>query len=382
MAREGTAARALMGADVSTMLDAALKYAAQGRRVFPLQWAVDGKCSCQKRSNCGSPAKHPKTDNGLTDATLDATKIRGWWGEHPQANVGLLMGDGLIAIDIDPDKGGSDSIANLGELPDTVTSLTGGGGRHFIYHTDQDYKNTSGVVGPGIDVRSAGGYIVAPPSLHVSGRQYEWEIGHGPGDMRAAPLPDAFKSLMQNGQRAPAPEVGEIIPDGERNGTLASIAGTLRRRGLGETEIAAALLEVNANRCDPPLPDPEVQAIAASVARYPAGKTEAPTPRAPTPTLAPLLGDVLAYIRQYVVLSDAQADAITLWVAHTHALDAAESTPYLAITSAEKRSGKTLLLEVLQLIVARPWFTGRVTPAALYRRIDKECPTLLLDESD
>jgi len=111
--------------------------------------------------------------------------------------------------------------------------------------------------------------------------------------------------------------------------------------------------------------------------------SDRPAPKFIAPVgLAPLLGDVRAYIRQYVVLSDAQADAITLWVAHTHAFDAAEATPYLAITSAEKRSGKTLLLEVLQLIVSRPWFTGRVTPAALYRRIHAERPTLLLDESD
>ena len=88
------------------------------------------------------------------------------------------------------------------------------------------------------------------------------------------------------------------------------------------------------------------------------------------------------YIRQYVVLSDTQADTVTLWTAHTHAFDAAESTPYLAITSAEKRSGKTRLLEVLSLIVAHPWLTGRVSPAALYRRIHAERPTLLLDESD
>ncbi|MCH7578257.1 MAG: DUF3631 domain-containing protein [Chloroflexi bacterium] len=98
--------------------------------------------------------------------------------------------------------------------------------------------------------------------------------------------------------------------------------------------------------------------------------------------LAYLLEHVRTFIRRYVVLSDAQADAITLWTAHTHAFDAAESTPYLAITSAEKRSGKTRLLEVLEPIVALPWLTGRVTPAALYRRIHAERPTLLLDESD
>ncbi len=116
-----------------------------------------------------------------------------------------------------------------------------------------------------------------------------------------------------------------------------------------------------------------------------AKESTAPEPvtyRGPPPKLALLLADVLTYIRHYVVLSDAQADAITLWVAHTHAFDAVESTPYLSITSAEKRSGKTLLLEVLELIVSRPWLTGRVSAAALYRRVDKERPTLLLDESD
>lgn len=102
----------------------------------------------------------------------------------------------------------------------------------------------------------------------------------------------------------------------------------------------------------------------------------------PAVDLAALLDDVMMFVRRYVVMSDAQADAVTLWTAHTHAVEAAETTPYLLPTSAEKRSGKTRLLETLELIVARPWFTGRVTPAALYRRIHAERPTLLLDESD
>jgi hypothetical protein len=95
-----------------------------------------------------------------------------------------------------------------------------------------------------------------------------------------------------------------------------------------------------------------------------------------------LLADVAQFVRRYVVLSGAQTDAVALWVAHTHALDAAQSTPYLSITSAERESGKTRLLEVLDLVVARPWFTGRTTPAALARKTDSDQPTLLLDESD
>jgi hypothetical protein len=95
-----------------------------------------------------------------------------------------------------------------------------------------------------------------------------------------------------------------------------------------------------------------------------------------------LLDDIVAFVRRFVVLSEEQADAVALWVLHTHALPAADTTPYLAITSAEKRSGKTLLLEVLELLVARPWLTGRTTAAALVRKVDKVKPTLLLDESD
>jgi hypothetical protein len=94
------------------------------------------------------------------------------------------------------------------------------------------------------------------------------------------------------------------------------------------------------------------------------------------------LDAVLAFLRQYVVLTVDQAVAVTLWIAHTHAFDAAECTPYLQITSATRRTGKTRLLEISEPLVARPWLTGRVSAAALVRRIDEEQSTLLLDESD
>jgi len=97
---------------------------------------------------------------------------------------------------------------------------------------------------------------------------------------------------------------------------------------------------------------------------------------------ARLLDHVAAYIRRFVSLSDSQARVAALWVVHTHTFDVVDSTPYLAITSAEKQSGKSRLLEVFQLVVANPWFTGRVTAAVLTRKIDGEQPTLLLDESD
>ncbi len=98
--------------------------------------------------------------------------------------------------------------------------------------------------------------------------------------------------------------------------------------------------------------------------------------------LAAILDRVAEHIRRYMVLTDHQLDAVALWVAHTHALEAADFTPYLWITSAELASGKTRLLEVLDPLVARPWLTGRVSAAVLARKVDAVKPTLLLDESD
>jgi hypothetical protein len=130
-------------------------------------------------------------------------------------------------------------------------------------------------------------------------------------------------------------------------------------------------------------------------ALYPASKPRSAAPGAALRGNAPpeqtamtdvdgalLLDDTVRFIQRFVVLSRDQLRAVALWVAHTHAIEAADATPYLNIRSAEKRSGKTRLLEVLELFVARPWRTGRTSAAALVRKIDGTASTLLLDESD
>ena len=103
---------------------------------------------------------------------------------------------------------------------------------------------------------------------------------------------------------------------------------------------------------------------------------------ATTMTGAELLYWILAYIRRFISLSPEQGCVVALWVVHTHSIDAADFTPYLAINSPEKQSGKTRLLEILRLLVRGEWFTGHVTAAVLVRKIDAKTPTLLLDESD
>jgi hypothetical protein len=115
-------------------LDYALSYAARGWPVFPLHSINHRKCSCG-HSKCTSPGKHPKTINGVKDATTDENQIRTWWGAGPDSNIGIATGGGLVVLDADPRHDGDLSLEKL-ELPSTPQVLTGGSGWHFYFKTD------------------------------------------------------------------------------------------------------------------------------------------------------------------------------------------------------------------------------------------------------
>ena len=96
-----------------------------------------------------------------------------------------------------------------------------------------------------------------------------------------------------------------------------------------------------------------------------------------------LLDSIVTYVKRYVLLtSPEQYWAIALWVAFTWVFDQVSICPYLAILSPEKRSGKTRLLEALEQLVSRPWRAVDVSEAVLFRKIERDRPTLLLDEVD
>ena len=93
-----------------------------------------------------------------------------------------------------------------------------------------------------------------------------------------------------------------------------------------------------------------------------------------------LLADIREFVTRFVVLPDDHAAVtIALWTAHTHTIQAAHATPYLLLTSPERESGKTLVLEVLELLAARPWRAASASEAAVFRKIAADAPTLLLD---
>lgn len=200
-------------------------------------------------------------------------------------------------------------------------------------------------------------------------------------------------------------KVPAVVEPGNRNTTLFKLGRALKAKGIPPPAVRVALQSYN-GQLVVPLPAGEVDRIADGVHRRrnrptfessadptavrSAAPVDAATDLASSPAqvelpdqaLADLLDAVMAYLRTFVVISAPALQALALWVLHTHAIDAAEHTPYLHVTSGTKRAGKTLLLELLEQVVRRPWITQRTTTAALVRKLDKEHPTLLLDELD
>ncbi len=255
-----------MSESPNPLLEAALAYARMGLPVFP----------------CAPGRKAPLTDNGFRDATTDEATVRKWWRDNPRANIGMPTGtaSGLIVLDIDPRHGGDTGLDALQsrheKLPDTAESITGDGGRHiFIRHPGGCVPCSQGELTPGVDVKGDGGYVVLPPSIHPNGNEYTWAEPLAIPDVPPAACPSWLVELVcKDATAAPqSPTSGDAddanpIPDGQRNSTLARLAGGMRRHGMSRAEILAALQVTNQSRCRPPLPDAEVERIAASVARY------------------------------------------------------------------------------------------------------------------
>ena len=166
------------------LLDAALDYAKRGLNVFPVYSASGGVCSCG--TACGKSAgKHPRTDRGHKDATTDADRIRRWWADWPDANVGVRTGpeSGVFVLDVDGPEGEAalaDLVATNGPLPTTAEAMTGRGRHLYFRHpAGRRVGNRTKLRGLSLNARGTGGYVVAPPSVHSSGTRYRWSADDG-----------------------------------------------------------------------------------------------------------------------------------------------------------------------------------------------------------
>jgi hypothetical protein len=210
----------------------------------------------------------------------DASEVRGWFARWPDAGVAIVTGalSELVVLDVDPRHGGERSLAELerehGSLPRSLEAATGGGGRHVYFrHPGGVVRNRVGLA-PGLDVRGDGGLVVAPPSVHPSGRRYAWHRGQSPGEIEPADLPGWLDALA----RGPRLRTGhgladwrrlvrEGVPEGQRNDSVASLTGHLLWRGIDPALALELLLCWNRVRCRPPLPDDEVVRTVESITR-------------------------------------------------------------------------------------------------------------------
>lgn len=264
-------------------IDNAMELIGMGLKVVPVHTPIrQGDaivCTCKAGAGCKSIGKHPIPFKWGEAASSDLDSVRAWWKTFKSANLGVVAGSasGVVVVDVDPRHGGNDSLDDLlskmGKLPDTATVITGSGGQHIYFkHPGGVVRNSAGAIGPGIDVRGDGGFVVGPGSLHSSGGFYEWEASSEPADVGFAVMPQWLQKLVYEPPRvktSPIESDGAVI-EGGRNVWLTSLAGAVRRKGCGYKPIFAAIWYANLESCNPPLEKIECEKIAHSILRYPA----------------------------------------------------------------------------------------------------------------
>ena len=275
----------------ANLLEEALRYAQKGYAVIPLhtplfEHPLGYLCSCEHwrhseecrqryprlylrpDKHCPTPGKHPRLSRWKKKATTDPGTIRKWWRQWPDANIGIACGpSGLLVLDADTYKehySGDSLLRTMDE--ETVTVLTGGGGAHLWYRRPDGKEWGNGTKGlpDGIDIRGVGGLVVAPPSLHVSGRRYTFELGYSLEDMPPLPAPDALSKILDRAhekrkaaavafaQDLPRPDLGRwhlsehvldtitnVRPRGQRSEADFAVCAALARAGATNDEIRA-----------------------------------------------------------------------------------------------------------------------------------------------
>jgi hypothetical protein len=267
-------------------------------------------------------------------ATTEENMLVGWWDTNPDANIGIACGkrSGIVVLDVDADHGGYESMEALieqhGKLPETPIARTGGGGEHiFFAHPGVEIRNSAGRLGPGLDIRGDGGYVVAAPSTHPNGKVYEWIVDPS---TPLAPFPAWMIEYLKDTPATALPVSSNgAIANGSRNATLTSLAGTMRNKGFSEDAMYQALLIHNREKCSPPLTDGEILVIARSVSRYVPKNEPKEIPHDRTSL------DVMEEIE--VEIREREKNPVDVWGIHY-------AWPYISLLTGGKQRGELIIL--------------------------------------
>lgn len=171
--------------------------------LIPLYSVKNGICLCKNGINCTSPGKHPLLHfNWKVVASNDSQRIRKWFKKNESINLGVVTGRKskksnkfLICVDVDLSE---HELAKKLMHHTTFWYETGGGGYHFWYWSDVPVKNSVSLIANKIDIRGTNGYVVAPPSKHVSGKDY---ILRSDLTQPIANIPSFLLSLLKESHR-------------------------------------------------------------------------------------------------------------------------------------------------------------------------------------
>jgi len=265
---------------LAPMLQAALKYGASGWDIFP----------------CG-PDKAPLTAHGLKDAAHTSSQITAWWKKWPDAMIGCnCERSGLAVIDLDVKNNinGLESWTALGIdcMECAWITETPSGGSHLIF--TGDIPSTTGKLGPGIDTRGRGGYIILPPSRSEAG-EYKQFGGWSTRTPEPGPIHPQLVELLKarkpsNTTQDEPPKLPRLVKEGavegQRNASIFKLASRYRSLNLDLTE-ARCLIQEAASQCTPPLPPDEAETCLQSAWAQPPGMSGTPTPDGPAPMPEP-----------------------------------------------------------------------------------------------
>lgn len=229
-------------------------------------------------------SKNPIPKHGFKDASTDDAVIRQWWEKTPAANVGGVMGGGLVCIDFDVDENGAYNALNWledwqldnGKLPETATAITGRGGMHLFYRVDREVKKCeNGDIH--VDIRGEGSYAMLAPSIHPNGNTVFWDLdpdeyGFAEADELVYKLLDEVRPKKKESEKAVIPV--DSIKEGEgRNNWLFRQGCSARARNADDGVVRAWLTSLNQLKCNPPLDDSELEGIITSVCKFPIGSS-------------------------------------------------------------------------------------------------------------
>lgn len=244
----------------ASMLQHALEYLQLGYPVFPVCSPAMGQHR-HGNSTCNNVGKRPLVTWEPFQSRLPTiNEVRDWWTRWPAANIGMPTGKLAGIVVLDADSGDAKKLAmDQGGVDRTPAVFTGKpGGIHFWLAHPGDEVSNFARKRPGLDFRGDGGYVLVPPSRHVSGASYRWV--EGTAGLSPAPVPPWLLDLLRGGETRDDRPTGEAldldtivlgVPEGRRDDAMWRLACKLRNDGL-ERRYADLIVRQAASACSPP----------------------------------------------------------------------------------------------------------------------------------